>query len=105
MQFMNSHEISEAMIRHRNHPILSKATQFLDAFKEEVDSHSDGWAHWSAPVKACDRLMTLIKEGNLNTTAADYQRALQPIRSFMTRRGFGAGMKMPETGVIAPKWH
>jgi hypothetical protein len=94
MLYMNDFDIFQAVERHLNHPVLSKATRFLVAFKQEVDSHSDGWAYWRPPVQAAAKLMTLVQ--GADATEAQYRAALAPIKSFYTRRGNAAGMQFPE---------
>lgn len=94
MHFMNHWDIDEAAERFRNHPVLSKATRFLAALRDEVDSHSDGWAYWGPPGRAANQLMTLIENPDAATEAA-FKKALRPIKAFYTRRGVAAGMKFP----------
>lgn len=94
MKYMNNFDMFRAVEKNLSHPVLSRATQFLIAFKEEVDSHSDGWAYWKAPVRAAAKLMTLVE--SKDATEADFKAALSPIKSFYTRKGNAAGMKFPE---------
>ena len=65
MHFMNDYDIGRAIrVFERDvadFPIALGAALTLDAFREWVDTHSDGWAHWAPPVRAADRLMTLIE--------------------------------------------
>lgn len=105
--WMNRMDIEEAYGRYgQQHTPIGNAVRFLKAFMEEVDSHSDGWPYWSAPSKAADKLMNLI-HGYMwrgmgaypdvpAPTMADVLKCMPPIKSFMTRRGLKAGMKMPE---------
>jgi hypothetical protein len=95
MLFMNEYEIDRAVTRHQSHPVLSVATKFLSEFRDEVNAHSDGWCHWPAPLHAAAKLMTLVEQ-NSQPTEADLKKALAPIKSFYTRRGYAAGMKYPE---------
>ena len=104
MLFMNEYEIDEAVRRHTHDPILAEATRFLQEFKNEVNAHSDGWAYWQPAIRSAKQLMTLISvaqrnpqwdEIDLETKETMFLRALFPIKSFMTRRGFAAGMRMP----------
>jgi len=95
MLYMNDYDIQIAGHRHGCHPVLGKAVRFLAAFKDEVDSHSDGWAYWRAPLKSAVKLMTLIQNGG-DPTEAQFKAALSPIKSFYTRRGDAAGMSFPE---------
>lgn len=94
MLYMNDYDIMNAQQRFASHPVLGKAVQFLAAFKEQVDNCSDGWAHWKCPVQAANKLMELI-QGKTEPTEANFKKAMSPIKSFMTRRGFAAGMQMP----------
>lgn len=93
MKFMNECDIDFAVQRHANHPVLSKATDFLYKFKEEVNAHSDGWPYWSAPVRAAAKLITLIQSGD--ASEKQFTDALSVIKSFYTRRGYKAGMTFP----------
>lgn len=110
MMFMNDGEIEMAVDRFQNHPVLGKASRFLQEFMNEVNSHSDGWAYWKPPVQAAKALMTLIQNGlaaerggysrepQPEITEKDFLRALAPIKSFYTRRGTAAGMQFPKIG-------
>ena len=58
-----------------------------------VNAQSDGWPYWSAPSKAAERLMELLKTaGNLwydthgTIEASDLRKAITPIRSMVTRQ-------------------
>lgn len=96
MLYMNGSEIAESKERLASHPILSRATNFLACYKEEVDNHSDGWAYWSAPVKAARKLQELVQtRGTVPVTEAQLTSAISPIRSFYTRIGYAAGMTFP----------
>jgi hypothetical protein len=94
MHFMNQWDIEESVSRHRNHPVLARATRFLYELMKETDNHSDGWAYWSLPIKSANKLMTLIESGD--ATESQYKSSLVPIRSFYTRRGNAAGMTFPQ---------
>jgi hypothetical protein len=104
--WMNQYEIEEARERFARHAVLGPAARFLDAFKDEVNAHSNGWAYWQAPAKAAEKLMTLI-QSHLHAgmgcypvppvpTAREVEKALVPIRGFYTCKGYKAGMKMPD---------
>lgn len=97
--FMNEWEIQTALDRHRGHAVLGPAVKFLWEFCREVNLHSDGWPYWSAPVKAATRLMTLIQHPE-TATHVELHKALTPIKSFYTRRGYKAGMQFPEVGLL-----
>jgi hypothetical protein len=105
LHFMNDYDIDDAVMLLNNDPVLGKAVRFLAAFKDEVNSHSDGWAYWRQPVAAAGQLMTLIeagvnkRRGRQSDVVVDDRaiaKAMGPIKSFMTRRGLAAGMTMPK---------
>lgn len=104
---MNTYDIDQALrtlrpadanlVGHTNAALLAvrrKAVLFLAAFRDEVDANSDGWSHWAAPVKAANKLMQIV-QGNVVPTEANYKAAMAQIKSFYTRKGNAAGMRMP----------
>jgi hypothetical protein len=104
--WMNQWEVEEAAERFKSHPVLGKYARFLDAFKNEVNEHSDGWAYWKLPTKAADKLMTIL-HGHMfagmgayprlpEPTDADLKKTLAPIKAFYTKHGNKAGMQFPE---------
>jgi hypothetical protein len=104
--WMNEGEIEQAVERFKSHPVLGKGARFLSAFQDEVNEHSDGWAYWKLPAKAAEKLVALL-HGHLyggmgayprlpEPTDADLKKAIAPIKAFYTRRGYKAGMKLPE---------
>ena len=93
MMFMNEWEIREQCDRWRWHQTLGPATRFLRDFMVEVNQHSDGWPYWSPPVRSAAQLMTLIQNGS--ATEGELNKAIAPIKAFMTRRGNKAGMTLP----------
>ena len=105
--YMNDYDIQMAQQILGSDPVLGPAVRFLDEFRNEVNEHSDGWAYWSAPLKAAAALMTLIqagvnarREGKAHgVTVENLKRAMAPIKAFMTRRGLAAGMQMPKLAV------
>jgi hypothetical protein len=101
---MNKYEIDEAARCYATDPILGKASRFLQEFKDEVNAHSDGWAYWKPAMISAAKLMTLIRSARNNPEWDEagepakekmFLKALIPIKSFMTRRGLAAGMRMP----------
>jgi hypothetical protein len=96
MYFMNRYEIEEYVHRTAyGSPVKHTAARFLKDFMDEVDSHSDGWCYWRAPVLAAVKLMQLVKT-NDEVTSKQFRTALTPIKSFYTRKGTAAGMRFPE---------
>jgi hypothetical protein len=108
LHFMNDYDIEDALRVLGNDPVLGKAVRFLNEFKDQVNSHSDGWAYWRAPVAACGQLMTLIEQGMNAKRGQSFPetsplindksiaKAMGPIKAFMTRKGLAAGMQMPK---------
>lgn len=84
MHFMNSWEINERVSRHARHPVLGPATRTLASLRDAVDANSDGWCYWPKPVKAADKLMTLIEGGEEAATADGLKAAYRPLKSFRT---------------------
>lgn len=95
MRFMNEWDIELAVKRWASHPVLGPATRFLNAFKDEVNAHSDGWPYWAPAAKSAAKLMALIEDRGEAATAAELRAALAPVKAFMTRRGRAAGMSLP----------
>lgn len=111
--WMNRGDIEHAVARFKDDPVLGPAARFLQAFQEEVDRVSDGWPYWSLPSKAARQLTTLLYSNLMGgmgaykvpakATAADVWATMGPIKSFMTRRGEKAGIKLPKLELEQPK--
>lgn len=108
MMFMNRYDIDDALAHFEHYrstnTIPVRAAKFLQQFRDEVDSCSDGWAYWKAPVISAAKLMGLIQRTReeirnlkpITATEAEFLCVLRPIKSFYTRKGYLAGMKFPE---------
>lgn len=96
--WMNDGDIDRAVARHKDHPVLSRATRFLRDFADETNKNSDGWHSWAGPQNAAKQLMGMIQRPEY-ATEENFKTALAPIRAFYTKRGKAAGLKFPE---IAP---
>lgn len=97
MLYMNDYDIDLAIQRHPAHTAAGRAARLLANFREQVNSVSDGWAYWRAPLLAARRMMELAQRPPIDPgTDADYRAALTPIRAFMTRKGRAAGIILPE---------
>jgi hypothetical protein len=102
MYFLNRWEIDDKANRHRNHPVLGPATQYLVEFRDMVDENSDGWAHWSAAPTAAARLMKIAETPPIaadDVTLADVRKALTPIKSLCTKHK----LKAPALRVFQPR--
>ncbi len=95
MLFMNRWDIDEAVARHDSTTYQGKAARFLQAFRDEVDANSDGWAYWKAPVLAAKKMQELAS-GMIPACESNYKAALTPIKRFYTLRGKAAGLRFPE---------
>jgi len=96
--WMNEGEIDQAVERHKDHPVLARATKFLADLRDETNAHSDGWYSWPLPGHAAKQLMGMIQHPEY-AAEENFKKALAPIKAFYTKRGNAAGMKWPE---IAP---
>jgi hypothetical protein len=118
---MNEYDIARAWDRYADHPVLGPAVETVANVAEWANTHSDGWAYWPKPCRACAKLIELIEgdgtyraiqEAHLRATVAAYRRALVPIKTFRTRVGAdfrivdprpvqGHPTAAPESGFIA----
>jgi hypothetical protein len=96
MRFMNTWDIDDARKRYANHPILGPATRTLDNLRDWADDNSDGWAYWPKPSRAAAKLQEMIERDGTSkyrfgdrddVTAAEYRKALSPIKAFRTKQG------------------
>ncbi len=89
--WMNQAEIEWVSERTHTCPNVRKGVRLLRRLVEAVNEQSDGWAYWSAPSKAADKLMDLVRnatELHCNATGtisdADLRKAITPIRTMVT---------------------
>lgn len=98
MTWMNEYDIEEALRFTAIHelPNLRRGAEVLSKLKDWTNSHSDGWPYWQKPAKAADRLMVLLQAATTayhlggdreDITQAALNKALVPIKSFLTRQG------------------
>ena len=95
---MNDSEIESALRRYRPDTPSGRAALFLYTLKEETNANSDGWHSWPLPARAANKLMQFLQgpEDAPTRSWSALSKALVPIKSFYTRRGYAAGMKWPE---------
>lgn len=92
---MNSYEIDDAAERLAHHVTsgLRGAALYLQAFRDLIDSISDGWAYWSTGTKCSEALQKIVSEGchPINqidghmVTKAEIDAAKRKIRTFLKR--------------------
>jgi hypothetical protein len=96
VKFMNTMDIEDAMLRYAGHPVLGPATRTLHHLAEWADDNSDGWHSWPKPCRAANKLMEMIERDGTSkyrfgdrddVTAAEYRKALSPIKAFRTKQG------------------
>jgi hypothetical protein len=93
---MNDYDIARARQRFAAHPVLGPAVETVANVAEWANTHSDGWAYWPKPCRACAKLIELIEgdgtnraiqEADQRATVVAYRRALTPVKTFRTRFG------------------
>lgn len=98
MRFMNTYDIAEALRRFDPSitPNRAYVARVVDAMEDYANSHSDGWAYWPKPARACSKAFELIDgrttpdriyQEEHDATDAEVAAALRPIKAFLTRRG------------------
>lgn len=95
--WMNEYEIEDALrlTAYFELPNARRAAEILSRLKDWTNNNSDGWPYWQKPSKAADKLMTALtaainasrQQDNMDMTQAELQKALTPIKSFLTRQG------------------
>lgn len=90
---MNQADIELAANNHHDCPNVRKGFNLLLRLMQTVNEQSDGWAYWSAPSKAAEQLMGLLKTaGNLwydthgKISDANFRKAVTPIKSMVTKQ-------------------
>lgn len=98
MLFLNEYDVESAVIRYATDsstPNLGTAALALARLVDWTNSHSDGWAYWPKPARAARSLQQLLSDADRynpqDVTPAELQRALVPIKAFLTRQGTSLG--------------
>jgi hypothetical protein len=96
-RFMNEYDVDSAVIRWRHHPVLGPAARTLNNLVWATNACSDGWAYWPKPVRAAQRLMTMLDTCRVldrtNSIPDDaellrvYKLAIRPLKALRTREG------------------
>jgi len=95
--WMNEYDIEDALrlTAYFELPNARRAAEILSRLKDWTNNNSDGWPYWQKPSRAADKLMTALtsaidasrRHDNVDMTEAELQKALTPIKSFLTRHG------------------
>lgn len=101
--YMNEYDIMVAarVASYHDWPVMASAVAVINRLRIWTDEHSDGWAYWRQPGNAARQLMELIQEQERKSridwpeqydmTYNDRDRALRPIKAFITRQINGGG--------------
>ena len=88
---MNEYDVQDAINRLQSAPNLHRGAQVLRRLVDWTNSNSDGWAYWPKPVRAAKSLQELLQAADRfdprDVTEADLNKALRPIKAFLTRHG------------------
>lgn len=99
MRFANDYDRHRFQQRFNNatgFPVLGKAADNLAALADWADANSDGFHSWPKPARAAQGLVALLEDAETeyrsgrrleDITGADLQRALRPVKAFLTRQG------------------
>jgi hypothetical protein len=93
MMFYNEWDIDMALQRFGGGDTLylHRAAIVLDRLARWADRNSDGWAYWPKPARAAKRLMELLSSADrwdpADVPESEVQRALIPVKAFLTRQG------------------
>jgi len=98
MKFMNDSDLAWAarVAEREEFDVMLECVDIVDRLRQWADRNSDGWAHWPAPVRAARQMIELIESkqealrdsrnrNQQDITCEQRDRALRPIKSFLTR--------------------
>lgn len=97
MLFMNEFDIEQAKrcAMYEEWDVMLTAVEVLERLVAWTNRNSDGWPYWPKPARAARQLMELIQDQERKSrrsteqydmTYNDRDRALTPIKSFLTRQ-------------------
>ena len=97
MRFMNEFDLHFASQRFGGGRTPNRLALVLlvNNMRDYADGHSDGWAYWPKPARACDKAMALIEsrtnrendeQERHDITDAEMLAAARPIKAFLTRQ-------------------
>ena len=113
MRYMNEYDVDEAVRRFDPSATPNRAylARVVDAMRGYANTHSDGWAYWPKPARACGRAFELIDGGTMrerieqeerDATDAEVRAALSPIKAFLTRQGENHESVLPARQIAVP---
>ena len=97
MLYMNDYDLHFARQRFSRGDTPNRLALVLvvDNLREETNAVSDGWAHWGLPCRAAKAAQEHIvsrtnhendEQERTDITEAEMQKALRPIKAFLTRQ-------------------
>jgi hypothetical protein len=114
--FMNEHEVEETLhdIDPEETPNLAAGAQVLSALVDWANSNSDGWHAWPKPCRAAKNLQQVFQDKGYairfgqdrdgspleDINAADLNKALRPIKTFLTTQGVNWNADLPWAAVL-----
>lgn len=99
MSFMNEYDIEQARrwATYEDWRVTLGAVGVIERLATWTNENSDGWAYWLKPSRAARQLVELIERqerasrrglpDTYDMTYAERDRALRPIKAFLTRHG------------------
>lgn len=90
--YMNEYDLDFAVERFSNCALRRyRVACVVRALADWTDRNSDGWAYWPKPARAAKRLMELLSSADrwdpADVPESEVQRALIPVKAFLTRQG------------------
>lgn len=120
MTWLNEHEVDEMYDRldtaHPPVPNLTTAASILDALVAWTNANSDGWPYWNKPSQAAQTLQEMLQDRSyairfgqdrdgtaledLDLSPEMLNKALRPIKAFLTRQGIDHGATLPWAALL-----
>lgn len=109
--WMNEHEVVDITRRFSADatPNLAVGAGVLYALMMWTNANSDGWPFWPQPGRAAATLMdtlrgagAMARKGTLldDIREADLNRALRPVKAFLTRQGIDWNAELPWAAIL-----
>jgi hypothetical protein len=105
--FMNEYDVARVVgmfSGDERYPNLGLAAQVLDRLMDWTNENSDGWPYWAKPRQAAANLIGQLQDAQAQVRIhtlqgdipdRDLQRALRPVKAFLTRQGVDWNADLP----------